>query len=88
MLTIDTKLQVEKDFKEIIAKKYNGDVTKALMSFIEHERTKELSWEEKFQLHLNRLRQTVKMMGGITDDQIETTIKKYREKKRNNADQA
>jgi hypothetical protein len=88
MLTIDTKIQVEKDFKEIVDKKYSGDATKALMSFIEHERAKELSWDKKFQFHLNRLRQSVKKMGGITDDQIEAAIKKYREKKRNSADQA
>lgn len=45
---------------------------------------KDLNWKKKFQLQLNKLRQTVKMMGGITDDQIETAIKRYREKKRNN----
>jgi len=82
MLTIETKLQVEKDFKEIIDKKYNGDATRSLISFIEYERTKEISWDEKFQLHLNRLRQTVKKMGGITDNQIDTAIKSYRGKKR------
>ena len=80
MLTIETKIQVEKDFKEIVDKNYNGDATKALMNFIEYERAKELNWDEKFQLHLNRLMQTVKKMGGISDDQIETAIKKYREK--------
>lgn len=80
MLTIDIKLQVEKDFKEIVDRKYNGDATKALMSFIEYERAKDLSWEEKFQFHLNRLRQTVKKMGGITDNQLDTAIKKYCEK--------
>jgi len=88
MLTIETKIQVEKDFKEIVNKKYDGDTTKALISFIEYERAKDLSWDEKFQLHLNRLRQTVKMMGGITDNKVEMAIKKYREKKRDNADQA
>jgi len=88
MLTIDTKLHVEEDFKQIIDKKYNGDATKALISFIEYERTKELNWDEKSQYHLNRLRQAVKKTGGITDDQIETAIKKYREKKHKNADQA
>ena len=81
MLTIGTKLQVEKDFKEIVDKNYNGDATKALMSFFEYERAKELGWDEKFQFHLNRLRQTVKKMGGFTDDQVETAIKKYRENK-------
>lgn len=51
------------------------------MSFIEYERAKDLSWEEKFQFHLNRLRQTVKKMGGITNMQIDAAIKRYREKK-------
>jgi hypothetical protein len=81
MLTIDTKLQVEKEFKEIVDQKFNGDSTQALISFIEYARFKDLSWEEKFQFHLNRLRQTVKKMGGITDHQIDTAIKRYREKK-------
>jgi len=81
MLTIDTKLQVEKDFKEIVDQKFNGDTTQALVSFIEYVRAKDLSWEEKFQLHLNRLRQTIKKMGGISDDQVEDAIKKYRGRK-------
>lgn len=80
MLMIESKLQVEQDFREIFDKKYNGDATKALMSFIEYERAKDLSWDEKFQLHLNRLRQTVKKMGGITDKQIDTASKRYRER--------
>lgn len=88
MLTIDTKLQVEKDFKEIVDQNFNGDTTQALISFIEYMRAKDLSWEEKFQFHLNRLRQTVKKMGGITDNQIDTAIKRYREKKRTSANQA
>jgi len=29
MVTIETKLQVEKEFKEIVDKEYNGDATKA-----------------------------------------------------------
>ena len=80
MLTINAKLQVEKDFQKIIQTKYNGDVAKALSSFIEYERMKDLSWKEKFQFQLNQLRQTVKKMGGISDQQIETAVENYREK--------
>jgi len=82
MITIKTKLQVEKDFKQIIQKKYNGDVTKALSNFIEYERMKDLSWKEKFQFQLDQLRQTVKKMGGINNQQIDTAIKKYRKRVR------
>lgn len=80
MLTIETELQVEKDFKEIVDQKFNGDTAQALISFIEYVRAKDLSWDEKFQLHVNRLRQTVKKMGGITVKQIDTAIKRYRKR--------
>ncbi|MGA1824385.1 MAG: hypothetical protein ACMUIP_06940 [bacterium] len=80
MLTINTKIKVEKDFKKIIQNKYNGDVTKALIGFIEYERMKDLSWKEKFQFQLNQLRQKVNSIGGIGDQQIEAAIKNYRKK--------
>ncbi len=83
MLTINTNSQVEKDFNKIIQTNYNGDITKALLSFIEYERLKNLSWNKRFQYQLNQLRQSVKEIGGISDFQIDTAIKNYREKKRN-----
>ncbi|MBC8184812.1 hypothetical protein H8E88_27275 [candidate division KSB1 bacterium] len=84
MLKINTNSQVEKDFNKIIRTKYNGDVTKALVSFIEYERVSNMSWNKRFQYQLNKLRQTARKIGGISDHQIDTAIVNYREKKRSN----
>jgi hypothetical protein len=55
-------------------------MTKALTNFIRHERMKDLSWKERFQYQLDDLRRNVKEIGVINDNQIDQTIKKYRDK--------
>ena len=63
MMTINTDTKVERDFKKIITANYNGDITKALVRFIEYERMKDLSWEEKFQNQLTKLRRNLNKVG-------------------------
>ncbi len=82
MITVEIQPQLEKDFRAIVQKFYNGDecaaINEAVKLFIEENMT----WEEKFDEALEAVRERVDAKGGISDEEIEQAIQRVRQRKR------
>ena len=82
MITVDIQPQLEKDFKEIVQEFYNGDesaaINEAIKVFIQKEKEKNISWQQRFDRVVNRIRNQVEVSGGIKEEEIETAIRRVR----------
>ena len=82
MITLEIQPQLEKDFRAIVQKFYNGDecaaINEAVKLFIEESMT----WEERFDGALESVRERVDAKGGISDEEIEQAIQRARQRKR------
>jgi metal-responsive CopG/Arc/MetJ family transcriptional regulator len=82
MITVDIQPKLEKDFKEIVQKFYNGDesaaINEAIKTFIQQEKEKNMTWQQRFDRVVNRIRNQVEASGGITEEEIESAIRRVR----------
>ena len=86
MLTVEIQPQLEKDFRAIVQKFYNGDecaaINEAVKIFIKREKKRNMTWEERFDAALEAVRKRVDAKGGISDEEIEQAIQRVRQRKR------
>jgi Arc/MetJ-type ribon-helix-helix transcriptional regulator len=86
MITVEIQPQLEKDFKEIVQKFYNGDecaaINEAVKLFVEREKRKNMTWEKRFDAALETVRERVDARGGISDEEIEQAVQRVRQRKR------
>ena len=82
MIMVEIQPQLEKDFRAIVQKIYNGDecaaINEAVKLFIEEN----MAWERKFDEALETVRERVDAKGGISDGEIEQAIQRARQRKR------
>ena len=85
MITVDIQPQLEKDFKEIVQEFYNGDgsaaINEAIKIFIQRGKEKNMTWQQRFDQVVNRIRNQVEASGGITEEEIEAAIRRVRRRK-------
>jgi hypothetical protein len=86
MIVVEIQPQLEKDFKAIVQKFYNGDegtaINEAVKLLVEREKRKDMTWEKKFDAALETVRKRVDAKGGISDGEIEQAVQQVRQRKR------
>ena len=82
MVTVDIQPQLEKHFKEIVQEFYNGDesaaINEAIKIFIQRKKERNMTWRQRFDQVVSRIRNQVEASGGITEGEIEVAIRRVR----------
>jgi hypothetical protein len=76
MLSIEIPVKLEKQFWHVVQDSYQGDIQKALMTFLYlHEK---YGAKEQLLRDVQAVRSEVKKRGGITQKKIAETVHRYR----------
>jgi len=76
MISIELSKKIERNFKNIVRESYNGDVESAIISFLKLHR--KYAWKEQLLEDVESIRFEVRRQGGITMQEINQTVRKYR----------
>jgi hypothetical protein len=77
MITLDLPEDLEKHFWHVVRDNYRGDLQAAVAAFLRlHEK---YGWKEQFVRDVESIREEVRRKGGITENDIEDAVRKYRE---------
>jgi hypothetical protein len=77
MITLDLPEDLEKHFWHVVQDNYHGDLQAAVTAFLQlHEK---YGWKEQFVRDVESIREEVRRKGGITENDIEDAVRKYRE---------
>ena len=77
MIAIDLPTSLEKNLWNVVRENYNGDLQKAIVSFLKlHEK---YGWKEQLLKDVQSVRSEVRRRGDITEKEIDAAVKKYRE---------
>ena len=77
MITIELPKSLELHFREVIQKKYNGNMQIAITAFLELD--EKYGWKEQLAQDVKSVRSEVRKKGEIKQKTIEDTIRRYRE---------
>jgi hypothetical protein len=77
MITLDLPEDLEKHFWHVVRDNYRGDLQAAVAAFLRlHEK---YGWKEQLVRDVESIREEVRRKGGITENDIEDAVRKYRE---------
>ena len=77
MISIEISPDIEKQFTEVVRDSYDGNSQVAIVTLLRLHR--KYGWKEQLRQNVASVRAEVRRKGGITSEDIDNAIKKYRE---------
>lgn len=79
MLAVELPAEVETRFRDVVEKKYHGNMQEAFISLL--RLFEKYGWKEQLRSDVDVIRAEVHKKGGMTPRTIDETISKYRKSK-------
>ena len=77
MISIDLPDPLEKQFLAVITDCYGGDLQQAIVALLQLQ--KKYGWKEQLLSDVESVREEVRRTSGITAEEIDNAVKKYRQ---------